>query len=624
MPDPELPTEWRTQSEAFARLDRNGNLQEVNPAFEHLYAVEAREVEGQPLEAVLLGMDGPLPWRTRISAGNWRAIEQHVAPGGLQLWTEASMQRCGDGTLFRARRAAALDEARRTHDLTELLTDALAAGGIGFWYDDGTTNELHWSEQARRVYKHTDDGPITHEVLFSTLHPDDRERFGAEIQQAIAGRQKTARFRFRIGSGDDVHHVESLVRILYDGDGQLRLGLGAVRNLDETEQLKARVAELERQLDQAQRVDSIGRLASGVAHDFNNLLTGIVGIAELLAMGSLDAKQGELVGELLRCAERGSGLTRQLLSHARPQVLDVKALDPQEVVSAICRLMRTAIPATVGIVLDEFKDADWRMRADAGQVQQVVSNLILNASHAMPDGGQIKVGCRSVTLDKATEQLAAGDYVCIEVRDSGEGIPQEIQHRVFEPFFTTKQEGRGTGLGLSVALDVARRHNGDLRIESTEGEGTRVTLWLPRAEPDEVRADQSEPPLPSERFGGGKRVLLVEDESMVRVITRALLEQWGFEVVESDDGVKALELSRRLQEPVDLLLTDVIMPRMTGPDLVAELRKHWSELKVLYVSGYSPELVNRRFAPGTESPVLAKPYTSEELQHALAKQLATS
>jgi two-component system, cell cycle sensor histidine kinase and response regulator CckA len=381
---------------------------------------------------------------------------------------------------------------------------------------------------------------------------------------------------------------------------------------------------LESQLVHAQKLESVGQLAGGIAHDFNNLLTAITGYADLvLAELPEGSPTHDDVYEILRAAERAAILTRQLLAFARRQPVDLAPIDLNGLIAELEKLLRRLISADIELSL-RLAPALPAVKADSGQIEQVLLNLVVNARDAMPDGGRMIIETAAVTLDAAYAQghleVQPGGYVMLAVSDTGTGMSPEVRERVFEPFFTTKEPGKGTGLGLATCYGIVRQHGGTIWIYSEPGEGTSVKVYLPRAAEDGPleAASGRETRLPL----GDETVLVVEDEEAVRALVVRTLRSCGYTVLEAADGDEALRVSRA-QAPgtIHLLLTDVVMPGMGGRDAAAGVRELHPAAKALFMSGYTEHATLRhtRLEPG--SPFLHKPFAPSALAQAVRAAL---
>jgi len=376
--------------------------------------------------------------------------------------------------------------------------------------------------------------------------------------------------------------------------------LASVR--DTTEQKR-----LGEQLRQAQKMEAVGLLAGGVAHDFNNLLLVVLFYAELLR-GRIDGgdSRREDVEEILRTVERAQALTGQLLAFSRRRPIKPRVVDLSEVVISMTKLLQRTLPTNFEIVA-LTPDGLWPVLVDPGQIEQLLMNLAFNARDAMPSGGKLTIGIDNVALERPTETLQAGRYVAINVADSGAGIVPEHLERIFEPFFTTKEAGKGTGLGLATCYGIARQAGGDIRVESAPGAGTRFTVLIPRSSgmPEPMATERD----PVETLDGTETVLLVEDNSNVRRSAARILRERGYQVIEATNGEQALRLMQQCKGKVDLVLTDIVMPYMTGTELAERLDISHPHVKIIFTSGYSGE----ENVFDLDRPILIKPYPPREL-----------
>ena len=370
--------------------------------------------------------------------------------------------------------------------------------------------------------------------------------------------------------------------------------------------------QLEAQLRQAQKMEAVGRLAGGVAHDFNNLLTVIQGYAELLGASlSNDPERSESLGEIVRAAERAAALTRQLLAFSRRQVLETRVLDLAAVVADTEKMLRRLIGEDVEVVV--VKPATLgRVKADPGQIEQVLLNLAVNARDAMPGGGRLTVELADVTLDApfttSHDSIPSGPYVVVSVRDTGNGMDAETLSHLFEPFFTTKEKGKGTGLGLATVFGIVKQSGGYVDVASAPGAGTTFRVYLPRSD---ARTTSGVRPRVSSR-AGSETVLVVEDEAAVRNLVRAVLERKGYVMLVAQNGAAALELVDKHTGVIHVLLTDVVMPGMNGRELAALVTARRPKVKVIFMSGYTADVPAEFGAEGGPA-FLSKPFNERTL-----------
>jgi two-component system, cell cycle sensor histidine kinase and response regulator CckA len=455
---------------------------------------------------------------------------------------------------------------------------------------------------------------------FEFVHQEDLPKTRAAFERALSEPSETVSLESRFRHHDGRWRLlQSSGRALPDDGGEALVVLNS-RDVTEEKQLEA-------QLRQAQKMEAIGRLAGGVAHDFNNLLSVIIGHSELLEMSlPLGEEAWESVTEISRAAERAAALTRQLLAFSHQQVLELQVLDLNVVVAAAEKMLRRLIGENVQLTTS-LQTSLSPVRADPGQIDQVLLNLAVNARDAMPKGGTLSFEVRNVELDPAYSlahpKLRPGDYVLLAVTDTGSGMAPEIQAHAFEPFFTTKEVGQGTGLGLSVVHGVVEQCGGHVEVYSMPGLGTTFKIYLPIAEEPAAIASESVPVKPPK--GRGETVLLVEDETPVRAVTFLLLESLGYQVLEAANAEEALLLVQSGgQGKIDLLLTDVIMPGKSGLELADALRSRDPGLKVLLQSGYTREVVFHHGVVKAEIAFLKKPFSLDALAKKLQEVLGSS
>ena len=368
--------------------------------------------------------------------------------------------------------------------------------------------------------------------------------------------------------------------------------------------------QLQRDLAQVQKLEAIGRLAGGVAHDFNNVLTAILGSAELLLLDTPRGATSREEVEIIRdAAIRAQELIRQLLAFSARQVLQPAVIDLNNLIKNLGRMLRRLIGEDLVFVTELARDLG-AVRVDPGQVEQILVNLAVNARDAMPDGGRLVIRTTNVTVTSSGD-LANGRYVLIEVSDSGAGMDEGTMARIFEPFFTTKERGKGTGLGLATVYGIVRQSDGQISVSSAPGSGTTFRIHLPRVdalvETSRVASPVTAP------AAGTETILVAEDEQIVRALIRKVLEQAGYTVLLSDGGTEALQLAERHSGPIHLLVTDVVMPGMNGRELARRLLERRPDTKVLFLSGYAEEAVERHgvLEPGTA--FMQKPFSPTAL-----------
>jgi PAS domain S-box-containing protein len=394
-------------------------------------------------------------------------------------------------------------------------------------------------------------------------------------------------------------------------DGKVTGILGVFRDITERKRAEAEREKLQAQLNQVQKMESIGRLAGGIAHDFNNLLVSIIGYAELGMMR--EAPDNQLYTHLKRikeAGERAAELTRQILAFSRQQMLEMKTLDLNLVISEFVPMLRRLIGEDI-VLQTRLADNLPPIKADKGQLEQVLMNLIVNARDAMPDGGKLIIKTAYVVLDEAyvAKHLGAqlGPQVLLAVSDTGHGIDAAIQQHIFEPFFTTKEREQGTGLGLATVFGIIKQHQGNIWVYSDPDKGTTFKIYLPLA--DAPVSTEKVVGLNTDTLQGTETVLVVEDEAGVRLLVDETLRAHGYHVLAAEDPLEGLELAATHESPIDLLLTDVVMPHMNGRELYRKLALVRPDLKVLYISGYTDNMIAHQGVLEQGVAFLQKPFT---------------
>ncbi|AHG90053.1 PAS sensor protein [Gemmatirosa kalamazoonensis] len=456
---------------------------------------------------------------------------------------------------------------------------------------------------------------FTHLTLLDLRPAEERLRFLAVSRalteaQGFRERSSTGVWRHRHKDGS-IAEVE-VFTVITEFEGQpVRLSV----SLDVTARRRAERAlqESQDQLRRAQKMEALGRFAGGIAHDFNNLLTGILGYCDLaLSDEGLPSETREDFSAIRDAAQRAAGLTGRILAFSRGRVMQPVALDVNDVVEGLQPMLGRMIGEHIRLESDLSPSAG-TVLADSGQVEQVVLNLALNARDAMPDGGVLSISTSDVHVehdDAHHPDVPPGRWTVLEVRDTGVGMDAETQTHIFEPFFTTKDRARGTGLGLATVYAIVQQGGGAVRVWSAPGAGSRFAVYLPRV--DEPAEERRTPPAPQLAVGGDETILLVEDEEAVRAIARETLIRRGYRVITAADGPSAIEVARRHPE-IDLLLTDVVMPGMSGRELAELLARDRHALKVLFMTGYTEDEVLHRGVSSDDVALLAKPFTPDTL-----------
>jgi PAS domain S-box-containing protein len=614
----DAPARWdtivRACSEAVAVIDHEGVIQLVSPSLERelgrddlpgthladlLHPRDVADFHGTVINFVAgLSVTAWSDWRLRAADGSWVDMET-TATNLLDVPGLRGIILTGRNVTARNTTFQSLQEARRR---LEAVLDI--AGAAIFVTDLDGTWVLANRACAAMLGKRQDEvvGRTAHDLL----RPEEARRLEAHGREVLRAGH-ALQFDEFIELGGETRQLLCTTVPIMDGDGNAT-GLCGVA-ADITDRIRAREEKeaLEAALQRSQRMESLGQLAGGVAHDFNNLLAVILNYAEFVGeeIGTSHAA-AEDVGEIVHATQRAADLTRQLLLFSRNDHHRLDAVDVNRVAVETQRLLDRTLGEDVELVVVPAVEPV-HVLADRGQLEQVLMNLILNARDAMPRGGRV-----TVTIEPA------GRFVRVDVADDGEGMSAETAERAFDPFFTTKPKGRGTGLGLATVYGIVTGGGGRIEIESHLQEGTTITMHLPSATPEQPAAEAAVHELDE---SNGKTVMVVEDEDAIRTLTQRILTRQGYDVVEALNPEHAITLCESTKP--DLLLTDVVMPGMSGKDLSHRLRERHADLRVLFMSGYTDNVMDRYGLDASGDSLLQKPFNGRELLTAVQEALAT-
>ncbi|MGE4059826.1 MAG: response regulator, partial [Sphingomonadales bacterium] len=489
-----------------------------------------------------------------------------------------------------------------------------------FWITDPPkTRMIYVSPGFERIWGRSCDDLYRAPALWlEAIHPEDRDRVAAAAAGQQHGRDYVETYRIRRPDGR-VRWIHDRAFPVRDSADAIEYVVGMAEDITERRQL-------EEQFRQAQKMEAIGQLAGGVAHDFNNILAAIMMQADIASsVEGVPEEAADYLDDIRAAAERAANLTRQLLAFSRRQVMQTRALDMNEAVTSLGKMLTRLLGEDVRLQFN-LHTAPIALQGDAGMLDQVLLNLVVNARDALTSGGRITIGTApcEVTAEEASEIEGAspGRFACLTVADTGAGIAPENLERIFDPFFTTKEAGKGTGLGLATVFGIVRQHGGWVTVDSALGQGTTFRVFLPAAEiaGSADRQSAGEPPPAT----GSETILLVEDEVSVRMITRALLERQGYQVLEASNGVEALQAWERRKGPIQLLFTDLVMPEgINGRELAARLTEAEPGLRVIYTSGYSGDVAGRELSLQEGRNFLQKPYSRQQLLETMRRALDT-
>jgi PAS domain S-box-containing protein len=496
----------------------------------------------------------------------------------------------------RRRREEELRESLERFELVARATDDAV------WDFNVKTGKAWWSDMYYEKYGHPRDRPPTFEAWAAHIHPEDRERVTTSFVRVLTGGDQQWREEYRFRRADGTYaSVIDRAYVGRDADGVAARFSGVIE--DVTEQLN-----LQRQLNQAAKMEAIGQLAGGVAHDFNNLLTVIQGYASLIVDGDASADIKEHTAEIIGAADRAASLTRQLLLFSRRQVLQRTHFDVNETLRGTGKMLSRIVGEDVLLQFELTPDPVF-IDADAGMIDQIVLNLVVNARDAMPSGGVLRIATRvqHVAQPPPSGEAVPGPYVRVTISDTGEGIPPTVLPHIFEPFFSTKAPGRGTGLGLSTIFGIVKQHRGWIDVDTVAGQGTAFHVWLPLSD-SQVPASAPEEVTGASK--GNETVLLVEDEHSVLLLMRVALEQKGYRILQAASAAEALDVWRAHGHDIRLLVTDMVLPSgIGGGELAARLRHARPALKVLFVSGYNEDFSGKEIKEEPGQNFLQKPFS---------------
>ena len=499
-----------------------------------------------------------------------------------------------------------------------MLQNSQRIGRIGSFEMDLKTREVKWSDQLFDLFSlERTKGPIDYEKVLALIHPDDREK-ATKISSEAAKEGKSYKLEHRVIHPDDGQVLNLLITgdVIQNEKNETIKIAGTVQDITERKRSEESLRKSEEQLRQAQKLESIGRLAGGIAHDFNNLLTTIIGYSELISLEEdLNDTTKEGVREIKNSAERAAKLTQQLLAFSRKQVLQPQVIDFNHLITRLGRMLKRLIGEDIDLTT-KLDSKLGHIKADPGQVEQVIMNLVVNARDAMPGGGTLTIETQGLYLDESYHQqhpeVTPGYYVLLAVSDTGHGMDEETRKHIFEPFFTTKEVGKGTGFGLSTVYGIVKQSGGYIYVYSEPDHGTTFKIYLPHL----TGTKKQQESLTGKRdpMGGAETILLVEDEESLRKMAGRILEGYGYSVIEATDGMDALEITTKGDRlKIDLLVTDVVMPEMGGKELADKLTAEYPRLSVLYISGYTDNAIAHHGVLDEGVSLLQKPFSPQSL-----------
>jgi PAS domain S-box-containing protein len=611
-----------TLPDAITVADPAGNITYVSPTTLHFYGYETEnEVFGHNiLEWVHLNyQEQALNQMEMVLNGGFITNQEYLLykKDGTTFFAEVSAsclknsQGHTTGILVVVRDISERKEAEEQllyqANLLQNVSDAIVATDLNF-------EITSWNQAAEALYgwpAREAIGQPVHEILQTEYPYEQYEQMQRRLLEQGIWKGEVIQ-KHKDGAAINILASVSLIK---DSTGKPVGAVAALRDITERKQAEKAQAKLEEQLRQAQKMESIGRMAGGVAHDFNNLLTVIQGYCGLMqAQIPSESPLLEDLKQIQRTGERATALTRHLLAFSRKQILAPTPLDLNSLVTNLRKMLERLIGEDITLST-LLQPGLWTIIADPGQIEQVIMNLAVNARDAMPTGGMLTIETSNVQLDEnyLRTQLEApsGSCVMLAVTDTGCGMDESVLAQIFEPFFTTKEQGKGTGLGLATAYGIIKQSGGDITVYSEPGQGATFRIYLPAGEG--TMSDLAVPQASAVIRGGNETILLVEDEETVRKLARTALQGRGYAILEASHGGEALSLFEQHQELIDLLVTDVVMPRMSGRELAEQLKALQPQLKVLFMSGYTDDAIVRHGLLAAEVEYLSKPFSLNSL-----------
>ncbi|MFO1059793.1 MAG: response regulator [Dongiaceae bacterium] len=598
--------------------DRDGLLRWSNPALAALLGLPPGQLAGTPVRRLLASPpEGAAAYDALGGGGDGGAeLALRAADGSaVPVFLSQEVRRLQDGRLevrgtahpllpLRAAEAALqAAEERMRRFLEEVPLGVALLDGAG---------RIEQCNRAFRVIAGSGEGTaLDGRRLAEMVQPEDHAAVEERLRRAGESETAAALSALEVRPAFAPGRFALLSLARRESPGAAAPGLLALL-VDATEQKR-----LESQFVQSQKMQAVGQLAGGIAHDFNNLLTAMIGFCDLLLLRHRAGDQSFAdIMQIKQNANRAAGLVRQLLAFSRQQALQPRVLDVTDVLAELSHLLRRLIGENIELEIVHDRGL-WPVKVDHGQLEQVIINLAVNARDAMPDGGRLTIRTRNLalaqTLSRGAETMPPGQYVVIDVADTGSGIPPEILDRIFDPFFSTKEVGQGTGLGLSTVYGIVKQTGGFVLVDSEPGRGSSFAIYLPRHAGAAAAEPAREGGEAVRDLTGMGTILLVEDEDAVRLFSARALRNKGYQVLEARNGEAALEILEVDNPTVDLLVTDVVMPKMDGPTLAREIRLRRPDMKVIFISGYAEDDFRRRLGSDAGIQFLPKPFSLKQL-----------
>jgi two-component system cell cycle sensor histidine kinase/response regulator CckA len=608
--------------------DTEGRLVFANRRFRELFGMKNRDIREVALE------DYVAPeWRQRLREIHDRRVRgdpveerfeyEGIRSDGKRMWLEVFVTRVVEDGRTIGTQSAILDITGRksAEQRIRILSQAVEQSPSIVFLTDAQARIVYVNPKFTEVTGYSLEEVAGRNPGFLKSGEIPPEEYQKLWQTVTHGGVWRGEFHDRRKNGE-LYWADGAITALRNDAGEITHYLGVQEVITERKRMEEEKRVLEEQFRQAQKMEAVGQLAGGVAHDFNNLLGVISGYSELLLEDTQDVKLRQQIEEIQKAGQRATALTRQLLAFSRKQILEARVLDLNGIISDIGKMLHRLIGEDVKLVLVAAPDLG-KVKADPGQIEQVILNLAINSRDAMPKGGNLTIETTNVELDESYAHahvgVVPGQYVMLAVSDTGEGMDADTLLRIFEPFFTTKKQG--TGLGLATVYGIVKQSGGNIWVYSEPGRGTTFKVYFPRVD---LKAEVTGVPVSQETApGGSETILLVEDSQPLRVVAREFLERAGYAVLEVLDGSEAVRIAEQREAPIHLLLTDVVMPDISGRVVAEQVRSHHPETKVLYMSGYTDDAIIHYGVLEEGVALLPKPFTRGALIRKVRQVLDT-
>lgn len=581
-------------SEGIIVLDEKKNIAFMNNAAEDILGRDFENLKNQYFGEVIIGDKGCIELEVLHPDGSTRVVECRITPSEWQ-GKSAQLVLLRDITERKEAEKILRESERRLRALIENAMDIIA-----LFDEDG--NILYISPSAGRILGYEIE-ELTGSSIFGFLHPEEWKSVKETFKEITSAAKISRPIRFRVRHKDGLwRHLEGIFNNLLK-EPNINAILMNARDITEYE-------KLQQQLIQAQKMEAIGSLTGGIAHDFNNMLQVILGYTEL-TIKKLDPSN-PLINNLLqikKTTKKAAELVKKLLAFSRKQILEKKVLNLNELITEHIKMLERVIPENIELFISTNAE-DPIVFADPSGIEQVVMNLVVNARDAMPKGGKLFIETANECLEEPKgEDLKPGEYVTISVEDTGVGMDEKTLSRIFEPFFTTKEKGRGTGLGLSVVWGIVKQHDGHIEVWSAPGKGTKFKIYLPVYKVEEGKTEEAKGEVDIDKFRGNETILIAEDQEEIIALLKETLENLGYKVILAKDGLEAIELFEKNKNAVNLLILDVVMPKIDGYEVYESILSHNPKIPVIFMSGYSEENVEEKIKDKSFVSMIAKPFT---------------